>query len=389
LKEGKYIMGNIEKVKLQEQLVSYRRELHENPELSFKEVETTKRLKKWLTDAGIDILDYPLEVGVVAEIKGKLSGPTIALRSDIDALPIEEKSGVPFSSKNKGVMHACGHDFHAASIMGAAILLKERTAELKGTVRMIFQPAEEIAKGAVYVSEKGVLEGVEAIFGMHNKPDLPVGTIGVKAGSLMASVDRFELDIIGIGGHAGIPNAVIDPIVIASQVVTGFQTIVSRNLSPFSDTVVSVTKLQSGNTWNVIPDKAELEGTVRSFQEADRALVAERMKKLAEGIAESYGARADFRWFSYMPVVDNDPQFVEVATEAALEAGFKAVEAQPAPAGEDFAFYQQSIPGFFVWMGVDGPHGWHHPSYKLNEDALSVAATYFANLAVKVLAQWK
>jgi amidohydrolase len=280
---------------LQEQLVSYRRELHENPELSFKEVETTKRLKKWLTDAGIDILDYPLEVGVVAEIKGELSGPTIALRSDIDALPIEEKSGVPFSSKNKGVMHACGHDFHAASIMGAAILLKERTAELKGTVRMIFQPAEEIAKGAVYVSEKGVLEGVEAIFGMHNKPDLPVGTIGVKAGSLMASVDRFELDIIGIGGHAGIPNAVIDPIVIASQVVTGFQTIVSRNLSPFSDTVVSVTKLQSGNTWNVIPDKAELEGTVRSFQEADRALVAERMKKLAEGIAESYGARADFR----------------------------------------------------------------------------------------------
>ncbi len=373
---------------LQDKLVAYRRELHENPELSFKEFETTKRIRTWLTEAGIEIKEYPLEVGVVAEIKGELPGPTIALRSDIDALPIFEQSGVPFSSKNEGVMHACGHDFHAASILGAAILLKERVAELKGTVRIIFQPAEEVSQGAEYVVKQGVLEGVEAIFGMHNKPDLPVGTIGVKAGALMASVDRFELDIIGVGGHAGIPNDVIDPIIIASQIVTNWQSIVSRNLSPFSNTVVSVTKLQSGNTWNVIPEKAELEGTVRTFQEEDRAQTRERMQKLAEGIAESYGARAEFRWFPYMGVVDNDERYVEVTTEAAIDAGFDVVEAMPAPAGEDFAFYQQKIPGFFVWMGVDGPYGWHHPSYKLNEDALIVAATYFANLAVKVLEKW-
>lgn len=382
-------MSNIvEKQNLQEKLVTYRRELHENPELSFQEFETTKRLRQWLTEAGIPILDYPLKVGVIAEIRGAQPGPTIALRADIDALPIVEQSGVSFSSKNEGVMHACGHDFHATSILGAAILLKEREAEVKGNVRIIFQPAEEISKGAEYIADQGVLKGIEAIFGMHNKPDLPVGTIGVRAGSLMASVDRFELDIIGVGGHAGIPNHVIDPIVIASQIVNSFQSIVSRNLSPFSNTVVSVTKLQSGNTWNVIPDKAELEGTVRSFQEEDRALVGERMKKLAEGIAESYGAHADFRWYPHMPVVDNDSRFTEVASEAAIDAGFKVVQAEQSPAGEDFAFYQKTIPGFFVWMGVDGPFNWHHPSYRLNEDALSVAATYFANLAVKVLDRW-
>ena len=245
-----------------EKLVSYRRELHENPELSLKEFETTKRIRRWLEDAGITILNYPLEVGIIAEVKGDLPGPTIALRADIDALPIVEQTDVPFVSKNEGVMHACGHDFHTSSIIGSAILLQERKAELKGTVRIIFQPAEEVAQGAKLIGEAGALEGVEAIFGMHNKPDLPVGTIGLRDGALMASVDRFEIDIIGVGGHAGIPNNSIDPVVIASQVVLGLQTIVSRNLSAFDNVVISVTRLQAGNTWNVIPEKAELEGTV-------------------------------------------------------------------------------------------------------------------------------
>ncbi|HIX43207.1 MAG TPA: amidohydrolase [Candidatus Kurthia intestinigallinarum] len=374
---------------LQQKLVAYRRELHEHPELSFHEYETTKRLTNWLTEAGIDIIDFGLETGVVAEIKGAQAGPLIALRADIDALPITEQSGVTFTSKNDGIMHACGHDFHATSILGAALLLKERVAELKGTVRIIFQPAEEVAQGADYVVKKGVLQNVAAIFGMHNKPELPVGTIGVKSGSLMASVDRFELDVVGIGGHAGIPNDTIDPIVIASQIVAGFQSIVSRNLSPFSNTVVSVTKFQAGNTWNVIPEKAELEGTVRSFQEVDRETTGKRMRALAEGIAASYGAKADFRWFPYLPVVDNAVRFETVAREAAEAIGYAAVEAIPNPAGEDFAFYQQTIPGFFVWMGVDGPHGWHHPAFRLTEDALSVAANYFAELAVRVLAQWQ
>lgn len=371
-----------------QQLVAYRRELHEHPELSFHEYDTTKRLTAWLKEAGIRIVDFGLKTGVVAEVSGTKKGPLIALRADIDALPIVEQSGVAFTSKNDGVMHACGHDFHATSMLGAAKLLQARADELHGTVRIIFQPAEEVAQGADYVVKQGVLDGVSVIFGMHNKPELPVGTIGVKSGALMASVDRFELDVVGIGGHAGIPNDTIDPIVIASQIVASFQSIVSRNLSPFSNTVVSVTKFQAGNTWNVIPEKAELEGTVRSFQEADRELTGKRMRALAEGIAASYGATADFRWFPYLPVVDNAPAFEAVAREAAEAIGYTAVEAIPNPAGEDFAFYQQTIPGFFVWMGVDGPHGWHHPAFTLSEDALSVAANYFAELAVRVLAQW-
>ncbi len=306
-----------------EKLVSYRRELHENPELSLKEFETTKRIRRWLEDAGITILNYPLEVGIIAEVKGDLPGPTIALRADIDALPIVEQTDVPFVSKNEGVMHACGHDFHTSSIIGSAILLQERKAELKGTVRIIFQPAEEIAQGAKLIGEAGALEGVEAIFGMHNKPDLPVGTIGLRDGALMASVDRFEIDIIGVGGHAGIPNNSIDPVVIASQVVLGLQTIVSRNLSAFDNVVISVTRLQAGNTWNVIPEKAELEGTVRTFQTEARELIPSLMQRTAEGIASAFGAKADFRWFSYIPVVENDSRFNKVASETAEELGFR------------------------------------------------------------------
>lgn len=194
-------------------LINMRRDLHEHPELSFQEVETTKKIRRWLEEEQIEILDVPqLETGVIAEIKGREDGPVIAIRADIDALPIQEQTNLPFASKVDGTMHACGHDFHTASIIGTAMLLNQRRAELKGTVRFIFQPAEEIAAGARKVIEAGVLDGVSAIFGMHNKPDLPVGTIGVKEGPLMASVDRFEIVIKGKGGHAGIPNNSIDPI---------------------------------------------------------------------------------------------------------------------------------------------------------------------------------
>ena len=378
-----------EQTRLQTKLVEYRRELHENPELSMQEFETTKRIRHWLEDAGITILDYPLEVGVVAEISGGKPGPTIALRADIDALPIKEETGLPFASKNEGVMHACGHDFHTSSIIGSAILLQERRAELKGNVRIIFQPAEEIAQGAVLVEKAGALDGVEAIFGMHNKPDLPVGTIGIREGSLMASVDRFELDVIGVGGHAGIPNNSIDPIIVASQIITGLQTIVSRSLSSFDNVVISITQIHAGNTWNVIPEKATMEGTVRTFQNEARGIIPDLMKRTAEGIASGLGAKIDFRWYPYLPVVNNSARFKKVAAEAATEIGYRVAEAQKSPGGEDFAFYQTKIPGFFVWVGVNGPKEWHHPAFTLQEDALTVAAHYFTNLSIKVLDQWQ
>ena len=373
---------------LLQKLISYRRELHEHPELSMKEFETTDRIRRWLQEEGITIIDLPIEVGVVAEIKGAKPGPTIALRADIDALPITEATDLPFISKNEGIMHACGHDFHTSSILGAAILLQERRDELEGTVRIIFQPAEENSQGAEYVVNAGALDGVEAIFGMHNKPELPVGTIGVREGALMASVDRFELDVIGVGGHAGVPNNSIDPIVIASQIITGFQTIISRNLSAFDNAVISVTQIHAGNTWNVIPEKAVLEGTVRTFQEDVRVSIPQLMKRTAEGIASSFGAKVDFRWYPYCPVVNNDSSLTKVVTEAATELGYTVVPADQSAGGEDFAYYQTKIPGFFVWMGVDGPKEWHHPSFTLKEDALLIAADYFSHLAIKVLKEW-
>lgn len=372
---------------LEQKLKNYRRELHQYPELSMKEYETTKRISAWLTEAGITILDYPLEVGVIAEVKGEQPGPTIALRADIDALPIVEDTGLEFASKNEGVMHACGHDFHTASMIGAAILLQQRIHELKGTVRFIFQPGEEVSMGALYIEEAGALDGVEAIFGMHNKPDLPVGTIGVREGALMASVDRFKIDITGVGGHAGIPNKCIDPIVVAGQIITALQTVVSRNLKPFDNVVVSVTRVDAGTTWNVIPEKAEMEGTVRTFQKEAREAVPELMERIIDGIASGFGAKAKLHWYPLCTVVDNSPKFTQVVTESAQQLGYEVVEAQQSPAGEDFAHYQTKIPGYFLWMGVDGTNDWHHPAFTLKDDALVVAANYFSNLAVNTLIQ--
>ncbi|MGZ9793676.1 M20 peptidase aminoacylase family protein [Bacillus atrophaeus] len=371
---------------LNKRLINMRRDLHEHPELSFEEFETTKKIRRWLEEENIEILDVPqLETGVIAEIKGHADGPVIAVRADIDALPIHEQTNLPFASKTDGTMHACGHDFHTASIIGTAILLNKRKDELKGTVRFIFQPAEEIAAGARKVIEAGVLDGVSAIFGMHNKPDLPVGTIGLKEGPLMASVDRFELVIKGKGGHAGIPNNSIDPIAAAGQIISGLQSVVSRNISSLQNAVVSITRIQGGSSWNVIPDQAEMEGTVRTFQKEAREAVPEHMKRIAEGIAAGYGAQAEFRWFPYLPSVMNDDQFLNAASEAAARLGYQTVPAEQSPGGEDFALYQEKIPGFFAWMGTNGTEEWHHPAFTLDEEALQVAARYFAELAVTVL----
>ncbi|MCY8922342.1 M20 peptidase aminoacylase family protein [Bacillus atrophaeus] len=371
---------------LNKRLINMRRDLHEHPELSFKEFETTKKIRRWLEEENIEILDVPqLETGVIAEIKGHADGPVIAVRADIDALPIHEQTNLPFASKTDGTMHACGHDFHTASIIGTAILLNKRKDELKGTVRFIFQPAEEIAAGARKVIEAGVLDGVSAIFGMHNKPDLPVGTIGLKEGPLMASVDRFELVIKGKGGHAGIPNNSVDPIAAAGQIVSGLQSVVSRNISSLQNAVVSITRIQGGSSWNVIPDQAEMEGTVRTFQKEAREAVPEHMKRIAEGIAAGYGAQTEFRWFPYLPSVMNDDQFLNAASEAAARLGYQTVPAEQSPGGEDFALYQEKVPGFFVWMGTNGTEEWHHPAFTLDEEALQVAARYFAELAVTVL----
>ncbi|MFJ8217732.1 M20 peptidase aminoacylase family protein [Bacillus cereus] len=373
---------------LTEMLISIRRNLHEHPELSYEEFETTKTIKNWLEEKNITIIHSSLETGVIAEISGNNRGPIIAIRADIDALPIQEETNLPYASKIPGKMHACGHDFHTAAIIGAAYLLKEKESSLSGTVRFIFQPAEESSNGACKVIEAGHLHGVQAIFGMHNKPDLPVGTIGIKDGPLMAGVDRFEIEIHGVGTHAAVPDAGVDPIVASSQIVMALQTIVSRNISSSHNAVVSVTNIHSGNTWNVIPEKATLEGTVRTFQTETREKIPALMKRIIQGVSDALGVKTEFRFYAGPPAVHNDTSLTNLSSQVAEKMNLKIISPTPSMAGEDFSFYQQEIPGSFVFMGTSGTHEWHHPAFTIDERALPISAEYFALLAEKALKQF-
>lgn len=366
-------------------LAEFRRDLHRYPELSMQEVETTRKIKEFLLNEGITVLPLELPVGVLAEIEGDEDGPTVALRADIDALPVQEETGLPYASEIAGKMHACGHDFHTAAILGAAVLLKRQASKLRGKVRLLFQPAEEKGTGARALIEAGALEGVEAIFGMHNKPELPVGTIGLSAGPLMASVDGFKIKVHGKGGHAAVPDAAIDPIVAASAIVGGIQTAVSRNTSPFDRAVVSICSFHAGTTWNVIPDLAVLDGTVRTFRQEVRHDMPDRLHRIATGIAAGYGAEAELSWFSGIPTVNNEAAAVEVVRYAAEALKLQVTEAVPSAGGEDFAHYQEKVPGCFIWMGTSGTEEWHHPKFTLNDEALIPSAALFALTAVHAL----
>lgn len=370
-----------------QKLVEIRRHLHQNPELSHEEIHTTAAIRTWLTEAGIRIADYQLKTGLVAEVGGEQEGPIIAIRADIDALPIHEDTGLPYASVVPGKMHACGHDFHTSAILGTALLLKQREHELKGTVRFIFQPAEEKAQGAELIIKSGALDGVRAIYGMHNKPDLPVGTIGIKSGPFMAAADGFVIEVEGLGTHAAVPEAGIDPIVAGAHIITALQSIVSRNISSLQSAVISVTRIHSGTAWNVIPEKAILDGTVRTFEESVRSLILKRFEEVVHGVAAAYGTKASVRWVKGPPSVFNDEKLTGLAAEAAEQAGLEVVKPLPSPAGEDFAFYQKKIPGVFVFMGTSGTQEWHHPGFTVDERALPISARYFAILAEKALTE--
>lgn len=368
---------------LAERLIAVRRHLHEHPELSHEEFETTASIRRWLEETGIGIAaGYDsLRTGLIAEVGGLLPGPVVAIRADIDALPVQEETGLPFASRYPGKMHACGHDFHTAAAIGAALLLKQREHKLRGTVRFLFQPAEEKAKGARQLIAAGALDGVSAIFGMHNKPDLPVGVVGVKEGAVMAAADGFVIEVEGRGSHAAVPEAGLDPIVTAAHIITALQAVVSRNVGPLESAVISVTKLHSGTAWNVIPQQAVLEGTVRSFGAEVRTRVLARFDEVVAGVAAAFGTKARVRWIEGPPPVVNDAALAEIGVRAAGEAGLQAVVPVPSPAGEDFAFYQQEVPGLFVFMGVGGTEEWHHPKFDVNEDALLPSAQFLARVA--------
>lgn len=363
-------------------LIDDRHFLHMNPELSGEEFATTEFIKEKLKEHNIKIIETNLKNGVVVEI-GQ-GDKVVALRADIDALPIEEESGVVYHSKVKGKMHACGHDFHTISLIGAAILLKENEDELKGKVRLIFQPEEEINSGAVKMIEENVLEGVSCIIGFHNKPDIPVGFIGIKEGPLMAGVEQFEVEIRGVGTHAAAPHNGNDPIVTASQIITGLQSIVSRHISPLETAVVSVTKIEAGKTWNIIPDRVKLEGTIRTFSEK----VREETKRLFEQIIKNYSAavnqEAEIKWISDGSPVDNNEKMAEILKKE-ISKFAKVIEPEIMMGGDDFARYQEKVLGLYAFIGTGCPYEWHHPSFLIDDKALPYAINYFITGAKAML----
>lgn len=359
---------------------------HRHPELSYEEVETTKRLREDLAAAGIEVLDLPLKTGLVAKV-GTGEAPFIALRCDIDGLPIQEESGLAYASEHAGRMHACGHDFHISAVLGSAYLLKAKERELRGTVYLIFQPAEEAPGGARKVMETGVLKDVQAIFGLHTSPLYDVGTLGIRSGAVTASVDKFTVTFHGKGTHAAHPERGIDPIVMAASFVTAAQSIVSRNIDPAHPGLVSITHIESGNTWNVIPESSWLEGTVRCLTAEDRKLIKKRIYELAEGQAASFGGHAELTWYAGPPATDNTPDWTDFAIEVAKEAGLDVVPAPVNLAGEDFAYYQEEIPGVFVLVGTGKSPANHNPKFHVDPAALGPAARYMARLAVEAFAR--
>lgn len=358
---------------------------HQNPEVSDKEYETTKRIKGLLEEVNIEVLETSLETGLIARIQGDKKGPTVALRCDIDALPIEEETGLSYCSKSKGVMHACGHDFHITSILGAAYLLKKHQSELKGTVKLIFQPSEESAHGAERIIETGELNDVKAIFGLHNTTYLNTGELSVDERPPTAAVDRFEIKVKGVGTHGAHPEEGIDPIVISAQIVTALQTIISRNISAFDNALISITNIHSGSTWNIVPQDAYIEGTVRTLSKETRRLIPSKMIDIISGIAKGFGGEAEFIWHPGPPATDNDKNWIKVCREVAIKSGYTLKELPPSLGGEDFAYYQEIIKGAFIHIGTGESHPHHHPKFTLDENAILKSAFYFKELAIEAI----
>ncbi|OON41038.1 hydrolase [Izhakiella australiensis] len=367
-----------------EQLINWRRELHRNPELSNQEFATTERITGWLQQGDIRLLPLGLKTGVVAEVgQGE---PLIALRADIDALPIDESTDRPWKSQHPGVMHACGHDIHTSVMLGVAHRLKQQESSLPGRVRILFQPAEETFNGARQLIDAGALEGVQAIFGMHNAPDLPLGELRTRPGALYANVDRFIIRLHGKGAHAARPQDGIDTIVIGSQIVTALQALPARMFSSLESVVLSVTRFSAGNTWNVLPQSLELEGTVRTHNDAIRAAIPQKITALINGIAAGYGASAELEWIAGPPALINTPRWAEFALQQAQESGYRTQVAAPQMGGEDFAFYLHQVPGVFVSIGSASDFGLHHPAFDPDESIIGPAVNYFSQLAPRALA---
>jgi hippurate hydrolase len=369
-----------------EQIVALRRDIHREPELGFDTERTTKKVLAALDGLPLDIETGVAENGIVATLRGG-EGPTVALRADMDALPIEEETGLPFSSEIEGRMHACGHDGHTGMLVGAAHALSRLQDRLSGTVKFVFQPAEEGGGGGKVMVDEGVVEDVSSIFALHLWPGLPFGKVATKAGPIMAAADAFEMEIIGSGGHGAMPHLAADAVVIAAQVVTALQTLVSREVDPVEPAVLTVGEIGAGTAFNIIPEKARLGGTVRTLNSDLRERMPGRMEAVARGVAKGMRGDANLDYaFSY-PVTVNDEGAAGYALGVAKDLfGAQSVQELPNPSmtAEDFAFYLEKVPGAFIWLGVgEDISGLHTSQFAFDEEVLSRGSALLAALALE------
>lgn len=374
---------------LTSQIIAWRRDFHRHPEVAYEEHRTSGVLKQFMED-----LDIPVKVmaktGLRGLLEGQPGGRTVALRADMDALPLKEEGDKAYISENPKAVHACGHDGHMAILMGAIELLSRRKNDLKGNLVFLFQPSEEmIPGGAKKMIEEGALENVDAVLGLHLWQQLPTGVVGLVKGAMMAQPDKFSVRVIGKGGHGSMPHQTVDPILVASQLVMNIQSIVSRNVDPLKPVVVSFGTINGGTIYNIIPGEVTLTGTVRSFELEVQSLAEDRLKEISETTCQAFGAAAEFQYDKGYPAVVNDEAMVDfVADVTGSVLGQERVKfIDPVMGGEDFAYFLQKVPGAFLFFGMgDGmeyPH--HHPAFDIDENALPQAALLMTCLALKYL----
>tara|TARA_B100000530_G_scaffold327005_1_gene266311 strand:+ start:300 stop:1466 length:1167 start_codon:yes stop_codon:yes gene_type:complete len=377
--------------KISEHIYSYRRDFHQYPELSFQEYRTAETISKHLESFGIEHRKGVGKTGVVGEIVFG-DGPTIALRADMDALPIQEVGDLKYKSKNEGVMHACGHDGHMAILLGAANALSKNKKLKKGKVRFIFQPAEEGAGGARYMIKDGCLDQVDEIYGLHLWNYQPVGEIGVKNGPIMAAADMFDIIIKGKGGHGATPQGTVDAIVVASNLITMLQTIVSRNTNPLDNTVVTIGEINGGQNFNVIADEVRLTGTTRAYTENNRNMIKKRMQDIIDGVSKSFGAEIVLKYKEgYPPTVNHEDPTKLVLEASSMVVGKGAGYPYLSMGGEDFSYYLQKVPGCFFFVGsapdknniLSTPH--HCSHFDIDERSLLIGASVYVNLIDNIL----
>ena len=379
----------VEHLAIGPELIDIRRRLHADPELGFHEERTSRFIAEQLRSHGIAVLDNPLpsHTGVIGLIEGERPGPFIALRADIDALPVAERSGLDYASRNEGVMHACGHDLHMTSLLAAAFWLAEHRERIAGRIMLLFQPAEETGQGAQAVVDAGIIDGVDAIIGTHNNPDYLPGQIAVGTEPMMAGCVKFAVTLHAQGTHAGYPHMGTGPIEALASMILSVQSIVSRNATPFHPLVVSITEVHGGDVWNVVPAEAGFLGTARYFYKNDGQLVERRFRQIVASTAEAYGIAADVEWDDFAdPLVSNASLAAAVAHDVPQYASLEPIH--PSMAGEDFCEYAQRTRLLFAFIGSNGApghYGLHSPHFVGLDGELQPAAEFYVNAALRVL----